>query len=350
MPTERDNRLAPDKDDHIYPQVSIGLLHELGARTSYNSWSRINGLLHLGEDGHKAVLGRKPDRRNGYPLRFSKETYRDALDAIALDYQNALDPVELTKRYLDEAGVRIKAIDAVFDEKAATAFEQWDALADGWWEAVKNALYCSFEYDNRSTRTPKTAGSVTLGGRGGSPADEGQTLAPLRLVKALLFGEAEDGVLPDGGRPLVPALPLDDAAFVERLFPPGFASFAEERLGCGPAALVDRAPDAALAFAVYEHFSCDQGLRFRAMAQRCKPFMAAADGPAFFERADLLFHALEARASRSEDVRASRSAFLRCADGRAGRGLAFLLLASLVGFDNPRLLARVAQLPEARKR
>ena len=371
MPPDENRRSASLEDDIVYPRVSIGLLHKLGAKTKYRSWDKINELLKLGEDGHKAVRGQKPDRRNGYPHDFSKDTYLDALDEIAMGYAYALDPIKLTKQYLDSQGVRIREIDALFDEIALTDLKQRDAKADEWWETVKDSLCFHFAYDNDEDRPKPSPGDAEAAFERvpehgpGDPAAQERPPSLLRLVKSCLSGEDPNGV-PWGAalqamarvdspvsapsdKAIVFGRPLSDRAFVEQLFPKGFEAFVNARFQ-DAASFVDADMAGGTAFEAFEFFSGDQGARFGAMVERCGALMARADGPAFFERMANLFEALERGSRHPRDVCTSRTAFSRYASGSPARGLAFMLACALIGPENPRALAKVVGQPEAGKR
>ena len=371
MPSDENQSSASFKNDVVYPRVSIGLLHELGSKTKYRSWDKINELLKLGEDGHKAVRGQKPDRRNGYPRDFSKDTYLDALDEIAMGYAYALDPIKLTKQYLDSQGVRIREIDALFDEIALADLKQRDAKADEWWETVKDSLCFHFAYDNGEERTKPFAGDAQAAraqALGQGPCKTEARNSPptlLRLVKSCLSDEKPNGLpwaaalqamarsdspLPaPPDKPIVFGRPLSDREFVEQLFPKEFEAFVDARFE-NATSFVDADMTRSTAFEAFEFFGRDQGLRFGAMAKRCSALMARADGPAFFERMAGLFEALERGSEHPRDVCAARTAFSRYACGSAARGLAFMLACALLGPENHRALAKVVGQPEASKR
>ncbi|MFR1640038.1 MAG: hypothetical protein ACLSVD_13295 [Eggerthellaceae bacterium] len=365
MLPDENRRFASIKDDIVYP----------ACRSASTSWAprrntqlgQDQRLLKLGEDGHKAVRGRsRPEER--LPPRLLEGTYLDALDEIAM-YAYALDP-SADEQYLDSQGVRIREIDALFDEIASptsAARRQGRRVV----ETVKDSLCFHFAYDNDEDR-PKSfagaAGPAAIRDSGRSPsAAEAQKQPPtlLRLVKSCLSGENPNGV-PWGAalqamaradspvsdpsdKAIVFGRPLSDRAFVEQLFPKGFEAFVDARFQ-DAASFVDADMAGGTAYEAFEFFSGDQGVRFGAMVERCGALMTRADGPAFFKRMANLFEALERGSRHPRDVCAARTAFSRYASGSPARGLAFMLACALIGPENPRALAKVVGQPEACKR
>lgn len=343
------------------------------------------------------MRGQKADRRSGYPRTFLKDTYFDALDAVALDYPYPLDAIALTKRYLDEEGVRIREIDEVFHEidnaNLADKTSSTEKI-DAWWETIKDSLCLHFAYDNkrpektakaadtrngkmenaeakekngsaaananRAAQSPAAAPAPTDGPDAAdresahpssaaasehtplppAAAPEPAPDAPASLLQQLKAALTSSAVLP-----FAPA--LDDTAFLAQLMPPDFAAALAACASCTPAALMDAAAPRSAAFAAFDFFAHDQGVRFSRLVERCARFLRDAHGPALFAALDKLLENAARTAERPAALDGARSALSRFADGNAARATAFMLLLAVVGPENHRLVARAAAQPLA---
>lgn len=331
-------------DNNFTSEKLILLLKDIGDRTEFASDDQLCKLIGISEDKYKRILGTKKGNRD-FPNTYDPKLYTGAIEYIidrkAAEHRIVLEKI---KRFVDENEIRDEGIDQAFadlkpirgktrpdDEQAAECLEKVLGQLE--------RIIALRTYDLPDARPADPICEPAPHAEAPMPAPS-LTLTP-RLVKALLYDKTPAN--PEG--PLLPGPAPDDRDFLQLVLTPDLIELVET----DPASSLERfmagATPAALATALADRLSTDEGTRCAKMLKKCATLAARLDQAAFFATARFAYRALEQASCNPHNVRSARAAFASLSDGDVARGMLVLFLQASLGENQYHRIRRIMTQP-----